>query len=407
MPGCAIIVRAHQTQPIEDRIRMLLHSLPAWLSRFLPAPIAVNWKERLRACCGAALGIALTGFVTRQLFPAAIDLPWLIAPMGASAVLAFAVPASPLAQPWSIIGGNIIAALVGVSCMQWFDNALLAATLAIMLTIAATFYLRCLHPPAGAVALTAVLGGPAVHAAGYSFVWMPVGINSALLVVVAVLYHAVTRHNYPHAIQRSTPTSSPASQLGFTSVDLDLALKNYNEILDITRDDLETLLHNAEANAYRRRFGETTCADVMSRDVVTVKFGDSLEDAWQLLCKRSIKALPVIDRSRRVVGILTQADFLRHAGMSEHKTLSTRLVAFVRKVRTLHAEKPDVVGQIMTRRVMVASAHRSITELVPMFADGGHRHIPIVDAELRLVGIVTQSDLIVALYNRRLNEATH
>ena len=388
-----------------NRKPMSLHSLPAWLSRFVPAPIAVNWKERLRACCGAALGIALTGFMTHQLFPAALELPWLIAPMGASAVLAFALPASPLAQPWSIIGGNIIAALIGVSCARWFDSTLLAATFAVTLTIAATFYLRCLHPPAGAVALTAVLGGSIVHAAGYGFVWMPVGINSVVLVIAALLYHLATGHSYPHAVHRSAPASSSASQLGFTSADLDLALENYNEILDIARDDLETLLHDAEANAYRRRFGEITCADVMSRDVQTVKFGDSLEDAWKLLCKRGIKALPVVDRSHRVVGVLTQADFLKHAGIHEHKTLSARLSSFVRKVRTLHADKPDVVGQIMTRRVMVASEHKSIIELVPMFADGGHRHIPIVDSELRLVGIVTQTDLILALYNRRLNEA--
>ena len=385
---------------------MQLDSLIAWLHRFQPASIAVNWKERLRASCGAVLGVVLTGFVTHQLFPAAIELPWLIAPMGASAVLLFAVPASPLAQPWSIIGGNIIAALVGVTCAKWFDAVLVAAGLAIAVSIAAMFLLRCIHPPAGAVALTAVLGGPAVHAAGYSFVWMPVGINSALILAVALLYHALTRHSYPHAMQRSTmPAARQASQLGFTSADLDLALQNYNEILDIARDDLETLLHNAEANAYRRRFGEITCADVMSRDIVMVRFGDSLEDAWQLLCKRGIKALPVVDRSQRVVGILTQADFLRHAGIHEHKTLAARLTAFVRRVRTVHADKPDVVGQIMTRRVMVASAHKSVLELVPLFADAGYRHIPIVDSELRLVGIVTQSDLILALYNRRLNEA--
>ena len=275
---------------------MQLDSLIAWLHRFQPASIAVNWKERLRASCGAVLGVVLTGFVTHQLFPAVVELPWLIAPMGASAVLLFAVPASPLAQPWSIIGGNIIAALVGVTCAKWFDAVLIAAGLAIAVSIAAMFLLRCIHPPAGAVALTAVLGGPAVHAAGYSFVWMPVGINSVLILVIALLYHALTRHSYPHAMQRSTvPAASQASQLGFTSADLDLALQNYNEILDIARDDLEALLHNAEANAYRRRFGEITCADVMSRDIVTVKFGDSLEDAWQLLCKRGIKALPVVD----------------------------------------------------------------------------------------------------------------
>lgn len=315
------------------------------------------------------------------------------------------MPASPLAQPWSIIGGNIVAALIGVTCVKWFDGVLVAASLAVAASIAAMFFLRCIHPPAGAVALTAVLGGPAIHSAGYAFAWMPVGINSALLLVVALLYHAFTRHSYPHAMQRPS-TSTPSQQLGFTSADLDLALQNYNEILDIGRDDLETLLHNAEANAYRRHFGETTCADVMSRNVVTVKFGDSLEDAWQLLCKQGIKALPVTDRSRRVVGILTQADFLKHAGIDEHRKVVVRLRAFVQRVRATHAEKPDAVGQIMTRRVLVASADKSVIELVPLFAGSGHRHIPIVDSELRLVGIVTQSDLILALYNKRLSETT-
>lgn len=375
--------------------------LAGWLSRFWPAPIVVNWKERLRASCGALLGIVVTGFITHQIFPGIRELPWLIAPMGASAVLLFAVPASPLAQPWSIMGGNIIAALIGVTCAKLFDVVLIAAAFAIAGAVAAMFLLRCIHPPAGAVALTAVLGGPAVSAAGYGFVWMPVAVNSIVLLIAALLYHALTGHNYPHVAH----TSNKTSPLGFTSADLDLALQNYNEILDISRDDLESLLHDAEANAYRRRFGTITCADIMSRDVFAVKFGDSLEDAWKLMRKRNIKALPVIDRSNRIVGILTQADFLKHAGLHEHDSLSERLIAFVRKVRTVHADKPDVVGQIMTRRVMVASANKSVIELVPLFADAGYRHIPIVDAELRLVGIVTQSDLILALYNKRLDEA--
>ncbi|MDB6060141.1 MAG: domain containing rane protein [Verrucomicrobiaceae bacterium] len=386
---------------------MSIELFKEWLLRFYPAPIAVNWQERLRACCGALIGIAIAGFITHRLFPSSVtELPWLIAPMGASAVLLFAVPASPLAQPWSILGGNIIAALVGVTCAKWFDITLLAAAVAIALAIAAMFALRCIHPPAGAVALTAVLGGSSVHAAGYHFVLMPVAINSALLLGAAMIYHALTRHSYPHVAHKTAPTTKQSAQLGFTSGDLDLALKNYNEILDINRDDLETLLHEAEANAYRRRFGETTCADVMTTPVVTVAFGDSLEDAWSLLIKHGIKALPVIDKSKRVVGIITQADFLKHTGVHSHKTLAVRLAAFVQRVRTVHADKPDVVGQIMTRRVLIASAHKSVIDLVPLFAEAGHHHIPIVDDDLRLVGMVTQSDLILALYNKRLREAT-
>jgi CBS domain-containing membrane protein len=384
---------------------MSSHTFKSWLRTFFPAPITVNRRERLRACCGALIAIVLTALITQHLPGYWSDMPWLIAPMGASAVLLFAVPASPLAQPWPVFGGNVIAAIIGVSCAQWIPHIEFAAAAAVALSIAAMFVLRCIHPPAGAVALTAVLSGAAVHEAGYRFVLAPVAINSALMVLAAIVYHAVTRYRYPHVAHPLVPASTNAAQLGFTSADLDLALQNYNETLDVDRGDLEIILRQAESNAYRRRFGEVTCADVMTTSIVTVVFGDLLEDAWQLMQKHRVKALPVVDRSSRVVGIITLADFLKHTGVDEHATLAARLKAFVKRVETTYANKPDVVGQIMTRRVQVASAHKSVVELVPIFAESGHHHIPVIDDELRLVGMITQSDLILALYNQRLREA--
>lgn len=379
-------------------------SFKSWLKAFSPVPITVNWRERLRACCGALLAIMLTGIITHHIPGYWAEVPWLIAPMGASAVLLFAVPASPLAQPWPVFGGNAIAAVVGVTCAQWIPNIEIAAATAVALAIAAMFVLRCVHPPAGAVALTAVLSGEAVHEAGYLFVLAPVAINTALMVLAAIVYHRATRYRYPHLPHPSVPTSTNAAQLGFISADLDLALQNYNEALDIDRGDLEIILRQAESNAYRRRFGEVTCSDVMTTNVVTVVFGDLLEDAWALMQRHRVKALPVVDRSCRVVGIITLADFLKHTGVEKHITLAARLKAFVKRVESEYANKPEVVGQIMTRRVQVASTHKPVVELVPIFAESGHHHIPVIDDELRLAGMITQSDLILALYNQRLRE---
>lgn len=373
-----------------------------WLRRFVPAPVAIGWRERLRACCGAMLGILVTGLLLRAGWPdgGPLHLVLLMAPLGASAVLLFALPASPLAQPWSILGGNCIAALIGVTCARWIGDVPLAAALAVSLTIAATFALRCVHPPAGAVALSAVLGGPAVHAAGYGFVLFPVGINSALLLAVALVWHAVTRHNYPHAAPK--PAGATGPRAGFELEDLDAALKARDEWLDIDRDDLAALLYEAEQHAFRRRFGTATCGDIMSRAPVTVEFGSTLEEAWGLLRGHRIKALPVVDRSRRVIGIVTLADFIRHAQLDAHDGFAARLRRFVARVVTDHADKPDAVGQIMTTDVCTAPQDRPIAELVPLFANAGHHHIPIVDGERRLVGIVTQSDLVVALYRQGL-----
>src|SRR5450830_503328 len=149
-------------------------SILQWLRSFVPQRSAVDRFERMRASVGALFGILLTGLLSLSILPHETATVWLIAPMGASAVLLFAVPASPLAQPWSIIGGNLVSALVGVSCAKLVAEPALAAALAIALAIACMFALRCIHPPSGAVALTAVLGGPAVHAMGYGFVMAPV-----------------------------------------------------------------------------------------------------------------------------------------------------------------------------------------------------------------------------------------
>ncbi|HSB96470.1 MAG TPA: HPP family protein [Spongiibacteraceae bacterium] len=378
-----------------------------WLQRFAPAPAMLDWRERLRVSCGAILGIALTGFLMQWWLAGATGhLPLLIAPLGASAVLLFAVPASPLAQPWALLGGNTIAALIGVTCAHWLGDSLPAAAVAVGTTIAATIVLRCVHPPAGAVALTAVLGGPAIQAAGYGFALNPVGINSLLLLLCAMLYHAATGHRYPHTVAKTADAKAekPAHHLGFNAADLDAVLKNQNEILDIDRDDLESLLRQAEMMAYRRRFGEIYCGDIMSRQLVTVEFGSFLEEAWALLREHRIKALPVIDRSRRVIGIVTLADFMRHAQLDSHAGFARKLRNFVARITTLHADKPDVVGQIMTTAVSTAPLSKPIVELVPIFADSGHHHIPIVDDERRLVGIVTQSDLVLALYEQRSHE---
>ena len=394
--------------PIENRHRVNIFL--QWLQGFVPGAVRVDPVERLRACCGALLGILLTGVVTRLSLGPNPGLPLLIAPMGASAVLLFGVPASPLAQPWSIIGGNTVSALIGVSCALWISDPTLAASVAIGGAIGAMFALRCLHPPSGAVALTAVLGGPAILAQGYHFVLLPVLLNSVLLLLVALLFNNATRRRYPHpttlehARTHGTTDAPPADRVGFTPADLDHVLKQYNQVLDVSRDDLESLLRQTEMHAYRRRFGEISCADIMSRDVVTVEFGTTLEDAWALLRRHQIKALPVINRVRRVIGIVTQTDFMNHAELDLHRSFDAKLRGFIKRTALTHSDKPEVVGQIMSSPVRSALATMHIVELVPMLSNSGRHHVPVLDAEHRLVGVVTQTDLIAALYRARLGE---
>jgi CBS domain-containing membrane protein len=379
------------------------------LKRLLPPRLDVGPRERLRAASGGLVGVLATALLARSLL--ATGQPWLIAPMGASAVLLFALPASPLAQPWPVLGGNMVSAAAGMACALVLGTTPLSAGLALMLALLAMFALRCLHPPGGAIAVSAVLGGPALHAQGFSFVLMPVGLNTALMLLAAVLYNNLTGRDYPHRAAPPVPghgtaDAAPNQRLGFTHEDLEVVLHRYGQVLDVDPSDLESLLHQAEAQAYQRRFGVIRCGDIMSRDLVTVEFGTSLEEAWHLLRRHRIKALPVVDRARRLIGIVTLVDFMKHAQLDRHDGWARKLRDFLRPSGLTHSEKPEAVGQIMTARVHTTRVDTPIVELVPLLSDLGHHHIPVVDAERRLAGMVTQSDLVAALYRGRLDQVT-
>lgn len=343
---------------------------------------------------GVGLGLLLTGWLCRW---TGWGQPWLVAPMGASAVILFALPSSPLAQPWAVVGGNTVSAFVGVAVVSggslgWPTGApdVVGPALAVSLAVAGMVLLRCLHPPGGAVALLVALSG----GVDWWYALFPVFTNSLLLTLAATAYNRSTGKVYPH---RQVMPPTPRREGRFMDADIDRVLARHNQVIDVPRDELHALLEAAETEAYRRRLGELSCADVMSREVLSVTYGTPLPEAWALLRERNIKALPVVDGARRVVGVITVADFLDQVSFDTPEGLGRRLRSFLRPTPGPHSDKPEVVGQIMTRRVQIARMDRSLASLVPVFSSTGHHHIPVVDADMRLVGILTQTDLVRAL----------
>jgi CBS domain-containing membrane protein len=335
-------------------------------------------RDRVAACFGALLGIGGTalscGLAFRGVhFPV---IPFIVAPMGASAVLLFAVPASPLAQPWSIIGGNTISALVGITVVHFIADPLTAAAVAVALAIGAMSLMRCLHPPGGAAALTAVLGGPVVLAAGYKFAFIPVGLNSALLVLIGWLFHKLSRrHAYPHVAPpvavnlHGTADAAPLNRLGFRAEDVDKALEDIGETLDVDRGDIDHLLRRVELHALSRVQGDLTCADIMSRDIVHVSWDTTPSTAQRLLLTHSVRTLPVVDDRGRVLGCVGLPDLVQFGGH---------------------------ITDIMTAAT-IASLDGHVFELVDQLTDGHAHAVIIVDDQNRLIGMVTQTDLLVAL----------
>jgi CBS domain-containing membrane protein len=230
-----------------------------WTGFILPG---ATLRDRVWACGGALFGIGLTALVCTALSRQPPPAVFLVAPIGASAVLLFAVPASPLAQPWPIIGGNTLSALMGIAVSHLIRDPLAGAGFAVALAIGAMSLTRSLHPPGGAAALTAVFAGHAGAAADWSFAFYPVGLNCVLLVLCGWVFHRFTPHQYPHRHHAPSlpPGRPPAAAEGgdFRAEDLDAALAELGESLDIDREDLERLLHLIESHAEERRRLERT-----------------------------------------------------------------------------------------------------------------------------------------------------
>jgi CBS domain-containing membrane protein len=362
-----------------------MHPLRRWLAVFTPAQPTVHGREIVLASVGAALGLALAALISHLALGE--FNPWFIAPMGASSVLLFAVPASPLAQPWSMFGGNVVSAVAGVAVAQLLGHGPLAAGVAGGGAIAAMFVLRCLHPPGGAVSLTAVLGGSAVTALGWQYVLVPVALNSALLLAMALLYSRLARRPYPHrpVSLHGTKDPLPSARLGVLREDLRTVLAERGPMLDIAPDDLERILIRAQLQASRRKFGDVLCGDIMSRDVISVGPRDTVDAAWVKLSEHKVKALPVLRGDGTLAGIVSLHDFFLLHGSADPRKMPVMSTA-----RYVH--------DIMTRRVRVSRPEQPMVDLVTLFSDGGLHHLPVVDDQLRVVGMITQSDLVAALF---------
>lgn len=208
----------------------------------------IGW---LRGAIGAGIAIALTALIGRLALGSDPALPWLVASMGASSVLVFVLPASPLAQPWPVFGSHLMGGAIGVVVHAMLGATWLSAGLSVSLAIAAMSLLRCLHPPAGGTVLLTALSSPAVAAAGLAFLVMPLALNVLVLVAGGVVWNRLTGHSYPH---RPSPQPLQPDWIGhIEDSDLDAVLAEWDEVLDVSREDLLAVVHAVEGKVRARR----------------------------------------------------------------------------------------------------------------------------------------------------------
>lgn len=303
-------------------------------------------------------------------------------------------PPASLRNPGTL-AGNLAAAVIGVSCARWIPAPWLAAGVALGLVLIVMFLLHCLHPPAGGVAMMAVLGEPAIQELGYRFVVWPVGINVVLLLLAAIAFNAFTQRNYPNRIlqgSRHHTHDLPANhRVGATADDLMQTIAERAQLLDVSLADLQEVVQAVEVRAHQRRLGDLRCRDVMSRDVIGVSPDASVADAWRRLAHHRFRALPVITDQGVLQGIVSLRDFLD--ATEGRPGNDPPCWSAERRVR-----------DIMTSRVHTARPDQPIAELVPLLGGGGLHQVPVVAGD-SVVGMLSQSDLVAALFAQGLGRA--
>jgi CBS-domain-containing membrane protein len=162
------------------------------------SPPGVGIIELIWSWLGSALGIGICGYLSSQYFEAR-DMTLLIGSFGASAVLVYGAIKSPLAQPRNLIGGHVLSGLAGVACYQLFGNTVwLAAAMAVSLAIVVMLATKTLHPPGGATALIAVIGGTKIHNLGFLYAFIPAGMGAVILLVIALFVNNLSKsRKYP------------------------------------------------------------------------------------------------------------------------------------------------------------------------------------------------------------------
>lgn len=350
--------------------------------------------EALRAGLGACLALALLALI---LPPGAADLRfglYLIAPFGASAVLVFAVPSSPLAQPWSVVMGNGVSALVAVLLCQILPPGWPLVALALGGAMAAMILTRSLHPPGGAVALTAALSPEAIQHLGLWFVLAPVMSGSALLVALAVLWAGATGRHYPFrqfaAPQaHGTADPPPPERLGLTETELTGILDRYRQSLNLGVEDLARLIAAAELEAASHRTTPVQVGAIMSRDLVTLPPEASLRAVTASFARHGFGTIPVTGQGGQYLGLIAQGRLLA--------ALTSRRLPWLQSWARPRA------SQLMQTTVPVAQAHTPVAALLPLLAEGTCDAVPVLEGA-RLIGIVTRSDLIAALARESLRK---
>lgn len=362
-------------------------------------PVAeVPFLEAIRSGSGALLALAAISLVALSSYATTLGFT-LIAPFGASAVLLFAAVNSPLAQPWPVVVGNTASAMIAIGVCILIPEPLIAAPLSVAGAILTMAVLRATHPPGGAVALTVALAAGQGSIPEITYVVIPVAAGSLVLVLLAVFWAWLTGRRYPMR-QFGAPgpvlTADPPAveRLRLTEAELRDLLTDYRQSLNVGVEDLARMIGAAELRAAGHHVTPTTAAEIMSRDLVTVRPEASLEEVAGIFRNHGFTSLPVVSESGALSGVIFQLNLI--AGLSEMRSGRFSL-------RPTSSRKS--ASDIMSTVTSTVNEDAPVGLLVSQLSEKGTDAVLVVSGE-KLSGVVTQTDLISALARELLDRTS-
>lgn len=352
---------------------------------FIPDIQDVSWREKIYATGTAFIGMFTVAWISHKAGGDA-GLLFMAASMGSAAVLLFASPHAPQSQPWALIGGHIVSAFIGVLCVQLFNDVVLAASTAVAFSVLAMFILRCMHPPGGAAALAAVVGGPEITGLGYWYILSPVAMNVLVVLVMALIINNILPgRRYPVMPDKDASKDGFMKEafgyMALTDQDIDASLEELDVFIDVDRQDLQRIYSGAMLKNYHRRLGHVYCRDIMVLNPVSFVADTPLDVTWHALSEQDIKTAPITDAQGRVLGCVTMAGLMKYATLStsSDQTLS------------------GTVSMVMESPAIMINQKQHIVDAIPVFNEQQLNTLIVVDDAGCLRGVLTQADLMRAL----------
>lgn len=369
-----------------------------------PAMGFVGTGEAFRSSFGLLVGMALLAIVLQPTAQAFSETLVMIAPFGASAVLLFALPNSPLAQPFSAVFGNMISAFVGVALLHLTRDALSLAVLAPPLAVLAMQLTRSLHPPGGAVALTVALAPDRALALGWLYPILPVALGTLILVVIASFYGSLTGRRYPFrqpagGTETAKEDIPPLDRIGVSRLELAQLLQDFRQSANIGVEDLARLIAATDILAASHQTDRLPLSEIMSRDLVTVAPQTSLHQVAEIFRQRGFTSLPVVSQEGQYLGVIFQIHLIRK-GLEEAQRSASRFSRAMGRLMNRDLARVPTAADVMDQDLPSLPPDAALEAALPLLARGPNDAVPILE-DGRILGIVTRTDLIAALARRR------